>query len=642
MKKKFGGGLLGVIILAIFLFLGNLVNFEGGSQVEYDRNMQTTSYNTKIVVGEDSSYTVTEEISVDFLTSRHGIYRYIPVEGTSSWREGDEVKKLPFEAKVTDIRVSEAFEDYIEDGCQVLQIGDAEATVYGPHTYEISYCFRPRFQTKDYPCVYFNVFPGQWQNEIPAGSRFSVTFPKEVDASALQFYTGSYGSMEDGSAVAEVVIDGQTVSGTLKESLPLGTGLTLYARVGEGYFTALKAVSKVLWLPVILTLLLLAVVLFAFFRFGRDGEIIPSIQFQPPQGLDSACVGYIIDGQVQDKDVLSLLIYLADKGYLQILENEKGKITLQKLRDLPQDAPQWQQIVFQRLFEKKDMVSIGSLQYKFTDTIGAARESMKMYFSGKQGVYTTSSKVMRVIGFCLTPLPLVLFLAAAGQTAFWGVPAIILMLLGLWLLCYAVDNWYAEASSKRKLPVFAGIFLVCAALGFYGGIYLSNVRNSRIFDFRLNLAVAAAATVIMAVCTVFMKKRTSQCTEWMGYLVGLRDFIETAELARMEEMAKTHPEWFYHIIPYAYVFGLSDVFMKKLEGLELAPPQWYTTSRPYDRWDYYWFHRNLMRSMETTTQTLTMVKPAETKGGSLGRSISGGSSGGFSGGGFGGGGGGSW
>ena len=61
----------------------------------------------------------------------------------------------------------------------------------------------------------------------------------------------------------------------------------------------------------------------------------------------------------------------------------------------------------------------------------------------------------------------------------------------------------------------------------------------------------------------------------MGRLLGLRDFIETAELDRMKVIAQDNPNLFYHILPYAYVFGLSDVFMKKLDALKLPNPDLY-------------------------------------------------------------------
>ena len=100
---------------------------------------------------------------------------------------------------------------------------------------------------------------------------------------------------------------------------------------------------------------------------------------------------------------------------------------------------------------------------------------------------------------------------------------------------------------------------------------------------------------------------------------------------------------FYHILPYAYVMGLSEVFARKLKGLALAPPQWY--AGPYDQpggaFDYYVFHHHLMRDMDTATKALAVPEPPKSSDSGGGGGFSGGG-GGFSGGGFGGGGGGSW
>lgn len=49
--------------------------------ITYDSNMQTKKFDVDVKVGEDGSYTVTENIKVKFVNRRHGIYRYIPYKG---------------------------------------------------------------------------------------------------------------------------------------------------------------------------------------------------------------------------------------------------------------------------------------------------------------------------------------------------------------------------------------------------------------------------------------------------------------------------------------------------------------------------------------------------------------------------------
>ena len=45
--------------------------------------------------------------------------------------------------------------------------------------------------------------------------------------------------------------------------------------------------------------------------FGCDDQIIETIEFYPPEGLNSLDVGFLYKGRAENKDVTSLLIYLA-------------------------------------------------------------------------------------------------------------------------------------------------------------------------------------------------------------------------------------------------------------------------------------------------------------------------------------------
>lgn len=36
-----------------------------------------------------------------------------------------------------------------------------------------------------------------------------------------------------------------------------------------------------------------------------------------------------------------------------------------------------------------------------------------------------------------------------------------------------------------------------------------------------------------------------------------------------------HPTYFYDILPYTYVLGVSDKWIKKFEAISLAAPSWY-------------------------------------------------------------------
>lgn len=645
-----------LICLAIFLIcLGVAVSFaDGGSsaQVEYDDNMDTRDYQVSVKLTEDNSYLVTETISVDMLRPRHGIYRYLQKKGTSAAYDADgNLEKIPYYADVEILGANVPVETDERGSSYIMRLGDEDETVSGAQVYMLQYRFTPRFQTGDYSLAYYNLFPGSWQNEIPAGSSFSFTFPKDFEHEKLRLYGGEYGAADDASGLLELSWEGNTLTGTLKEKLPFLSGLTLFADLGEGYFTEVHQIPPVDTILLAAAAAVLVLTVLLYLLFGRDKPIITSVQFQPPEGLDSAAVGYIIDGSAENKDILSLIIYWADKGYLTIEQETKQKLFLCRTgKEFPSDAPDYARAFFERLFRDGDRVSLKSLQYKCAETVMASRKLVKREIDKKGGIYTGASRAARGICTCLGFIPMALFAGILTEYADLGNVRLVLywlavlcLLLGSLVFNHSVDSWYARSRETRTSLGGLGIGLVIASLVMMSAVYLVQVYRGEVFRFIPAFVAVLASSGVTVFLTAFMKQRTGQCVEWMGRLSGLREFIETAELDRLKVMAEENPEWFYHILPYTYVFGLSEIFASKLEDLALPAPEWYVSSVPgYPVWNYYYFHHALMHSMTRMNQTLTIAEPPKSSGGSSGLGGGFGGGGGFSGGGFGGGGGGSW
>lgn len=650
---------IGIVCLVMLSsFLEGRFNQTAG-KVEYDTAMETSDYRAEIQVGEDGSYTVTEDIHVEFLEPRHGIYRYIPNTGTVNYYDSDKnLKKVPYYGKIELLSANAPVKGEDSNGSKQFRMGREEGTVIGENEYLFSYRMTPQFQDKDYHDAYFNVFPGNWSNAIPKGSSFTITFPKDFDHSRLKFSWGKYGEVKDGSQILDLRWQDNTVTGTLRRSLKFQEGLTFYAPMEAGYFRVSDAMAIPQIFLASLAVAVLGIVAVLFLILGRDEKIYPSIQYQPPQGLDSAAVGFIIDGKAEDRDVISLILYWADQGLLRIEEKKESLLVFHKLRELPQDAPTYQRTMFNRMFSSGDSVSLNSLKHKFAPTISKVKTQIAEKYSAKGtgGIYTRSSVRARRVALLLCSLPFGIFMLVVGKITYTSVlrgalyVILWLMLLaGIGVFCYTVDRWYGRDRKEQILLAVCGLGISLTAVAVFAGSYLMRVLQGEVFNYLPALGIMCVATILMVLLTGFMKKRNRQCTEWMGRLVGLRDFIETAELSRIKTMAEEHPDWFYHVLPYAYIFGLSQVFAQKLKGLAIPAPEWYSTYRHYGYFDYYTFHGCMMHNMRTASQAMALPQPPAPSntgshhGGSGGGFSGGGfSGGGFSGGGFGGGGGGSW
>lgn len=657
MKIKNKSNILNIVIWVLFLLIaGNFgivsrIFSSSGNQtmVVEDQNMTTQNYHTEIEIQKDHSYLVSEQIDVDFLNARHGIYRYIPQKGViTELQEDGTLSEIPYYASFSKITSDEPLDVSSDNGNKVLRFGEEEEKVWGEQDYDFQYEVTP-ITSKGYPNVYYNIFPTGWQNEIPAGSSFTIAFPKDFEKDNFQIYYGAYGERMDGSKLVDLTWNGNTVTGTLLSPLPVGTGMTFFVPMEEGYFQSLHTAGGINGLLTGLNVAVLLILLVLFYIFGRDKRIIPSVQFHPPQGLDSAAVGYIVDGNVSDTDAMSLLLFWADQGYIRIRETKSKTLALTKMKELPDDAPQYAQTFFEGIFGKYapnlgDEVLVSKLKYKMAATFTTVKAEVAACYSHQ--VYTKASKIARAAALVLTCIPgfvLTGFLLRFTFTNALVLLLPVLYLIGVILFARTVDFWYSKAQNPRLMLGSVSVAMSVTSILAFVFVYGIGMLRGTILNLFPGILSAAFTSCAGLVLTGFMKKRTNQCVEWMGDLAGLREFIETAELERMKVIAEQSPHLFYHILPFAYVFGLTDLLLDKMRDLSLPAPDWYETRSASPYFDYYLMHRMMHEDLRAAATTISTPRPESVSGNHSGFSGgSGGSSGGFSGGGFGGGGGGSW
>lgn len=138
------------------------------------------------------------------------------------------------------------------------------------------------------------------------------------------------------------------------------------------------------------------------------------------------------------------------------------------------------------------------------------------------------------------------------------------------------------------------------------------------------------AVIILALFMFFGSKRTKAGNQVYGQILGFKEFIKKAELDRLKMLVEENPSYYYDIMPYAYVLGLSEQWIENFESMHMPEPDWYSGRDPFGDAVFY----SMVRSANACA-----TAPEASGGGSSGGGFSGG---GFSGGGSGGGGGGAW
>lgn len=535
-----------------------------------------TAYNVDINVNENNSFDITEHISTYFNEQRHGIFRTIPTRNQVKRTDGT---SHSVKAKIKNIKASENCDVSIENGNYVLQIGDADTYVEGEHDYTIKYTYMlSEDQNNGFDELYYNIIGDGWDTYIQ-NVTFKITMPKEFDKSKLGFSIGNYGTV--GTYDINYDVNDNIITGSVARTLQPNEAVTVRLELEDGYFYFNKTLYNFkLALLVAVPALLFIIVIILWSKFGKDKKAVQTVEFYPPNGMSSADIAFWQSGLIANNEKLTpLLIELANDGYIQIEEVEtkskkKSEFAITKLKDRYDGNDRAKEIFFNGLFKNgtRSKIYKSDLEDDFYLTLNIIRELYNKP-EKRHKVFEAKSLYMRILA---------------------------------WVLC--------------ALSVFAVLF-----------------NFSNLFDSSQKYILTLVGIIICIISFVFsffIRKRTDEAVDILGKINGFKNFLETAEKDKLEALVDDDPAYFYNILPYAYVLGVSDKWIKKFESIAVEPPQWYYGYCPYNYIVFSHFMRDTMNSASNAMVSMPV------QSGSGGSFSSGG--GGFAGGGSGGGGGGSW
>ena len=611
-----------------------------GTSFASSYDLEINDYDVNITINEDNSYFISEMIHVGFNNlDMHGIFRDIPTK--TYFGKPVNIKDLDVS---THNYSSERNGDFLS-----LRIGDKDIYVNPKETYNLNYLyFIGDDANAEMDEFYFNIIGPQW--EIPIhNTSFSVTLPKPFDPSNLNITSGYLESTDNTEVI--YVVEGNTINGELNRTLNPGESLTIALPLPEGYYSEVTPDGMFLnkltsyYNYIFPFLLLLAA--FLWFRYGRDEKIYPPVEFYPPEDLTPAEIGYIYDKSIDPYDITSMLVYWADKGYLKIIEEEEKvgfifkkditNVKLEKLKDLPSNAKQFEKTFFNELFDRysiNNTVDIRSLKNSFYVTLAKVKKELIKSFKDRN-FYSREGKIasffMTFIGITIIFLVFIgLFNTVNPYQP--GVAFVFALFLSIFGGLFFASSAHLISIVKTRFPiekvktVIAAIFTSLIPLLFVLGILII-LNAESVYWIGIGLAL------LIIFFAPYANKRTEIGREWLSHILGLKQFIESAEKNRILTLINDDPQYFYHVLPYAMVLGVTDKWAKQFEDILTSDPDWYQSgsNRPFST---AYFVSQINSSTQDVGRTLSSAPSSSGSGGSSGGGSSGGGSGGGGGGGW--------
>ncbi len=605
-----------------------------------DTNLEILEYSREITVRENNVYEIRDTMTVDFVApGQHGLRVDIPTRSEAVRVSNGRKYTNTYNLVVTDVYANGQFDTKKEGDMISLYIGDPNEEVSGVHTYEYGYTMDAGDDgTSAFDEFYFNLIDSKWAAPIDHFS-FTIHMPKDFDAAKVGFTTGQKGNTGYNQDAVKYQVDKTTISGEITQRVAPYESFTIRLELPQGYYVGVRNAADGVMPCLFAGAAIMALALVLFFTSGKRKRELQTVEFNPPEGMNSADVGYIVDGVVEDKDAVSLLIYWADQGNISIIQEDKKKLSFEKLKDLPDTANDYERILFDKMFAKGNRISIADMQYEFSSTIAAAKERIKdKYEMPENRVFTKKSVGLEKLVCALAPLPVIIALAfSVYSLSLEGIAAVIggviAWVIG-WVIssaiCMNVHKMRSEKLLSKTGSIIGWSIVTILYLAFTG-----------LFNFELFggwLLLPALFTLGMILLAPAMRRRTEKGAQWSGRILGLKHFIETVEAEKLKMLVEDDPQYFYHILPYAYVLGVTDKWAKQFESIAVEPPGWYYGYNG-SVFTTIWFASMLNHSLYQTQVNMTS-QPNSGGGGIGGGGGFGG--GGFSGGGIGGGGGGSW
>lgn len=489
-----------MILLPIIVYKINDKNIKNNNSY-ISSDFEIENYNIVLDVDKDSRIDVTENITINIPNSLkiNGIYKSIPL--WQKYYDNDSEKKMKVE--ITNLRAigEKIYLNKTNDSIGIKVGSERTTTDSGTHTYTIKYRYNMgKDLNKKIDELVFNVFDNYDNTSINKIS-ITVNMPENItDTEKIYFFDKDQNITNN----IKYYIEGKTINAELDKYI-LKNSITLKMSLPDGYFIGSTYTYGFISLIICISLIAISIINYILWKkYGKNYEKkCQTVEFYPPEDFDSAQIGYIYGVKSIKKLTASLIIGLASKGYISIEEIEKNKYKIINIGSKRNDMKKLsitEQIVYIELFRNGNE-NILSEDKSFANVFNKINTTLENSIDKK--INDIKARKVSFIAYGL------LFASIIA-----------------WIISYL----YVKDIEPKFEWLYVASFISIFATGFF---------------------------------SIIMERKTTYGEMIIAKVLGFRNYLNVAEKNEIEVMAEKDPNYFYNILPYAYVLGIS----KKWIGL---------------------------------------------------------------------------
>lgn len=348
-----------------------------------------------------------------------------------------------------------------------------------------------------------------------------------------------------------------------------------------------------------ISVLFVSIALQIWNKYGKDNKTKEKLEYYPPTEFNSAELGYIYKDADVSKSIVSLLIELANEGYLRIEDIPPDKESISnynfriiKIKEYDR-FDKCKKTFFNELFKLSNstnftnmgecFVTPKDLAYNFNPTIIEIKKHINdtkendIYEADANKKKRSVLAVMFLIGLLIV-LP---FMEDEGLLSS-GIVSIFVFIIAVnsFIKKFFMKDQIKSSKSKN--------IMVNLILGFLCVYFIIEV----LYDYGVmplvTYIVGVICIAIINVIYINMSKRTPYGDSVFESINGFKRFFETAEKEQLEKLIQQNQEYMYKILPCVYVLGLLDIWISKFVILNIESPSWYNSynKKPFQDFIY--------------------------------------------------------
>lgn len=553
-----------------------------------NRNYYIEKYDANIVVHENNVIDYKEDIDVKYNKKKNYFYRKIPINNHVE-------SYVDTIAKVSDISVSHSYVSSLEGGYNVLKIGDSNHFMRDSEHIEISFSHNlgvDYFKGKD--ILYINIFDGSYdvgRNNLT----FNIELPTKIEANEIKFAKNGKNVTND----IKFTVKDNIISGSI-ESLDFEESLALIIDLPDGYFkntdSNIDAFLTIMMVgPTIIMLLGVIISFFMVIKKRKSNKKSIKINLDELNPLE---IGYANNEKIANKDIVSLVFSLANKGYIRVKKIENDEFVLINKKKYDGDNG-LERVFFESLFNGKKGFSEEELYLSNNNCFESVRKYLKLGSKNKlYDTYLNKYAFMLILSIIsmliITVIPLKVF---DEVNVIWGSVLSVITYIIILVIILGESTILEKILAILCLTLFGGsvmYFLVLPAL-LEHYIYL------------LFYGIGLLSIFIIVLVYKSLSKRTFYGDSLKHKSEVLKNMLQTmnAESLNKElglEMA------YYELLPYSYVLGVSDILNQKYSLCEgIKCPFWFIG----EELDYDEFYKYIKRIYPRITYSLEVKNKGE-------------------------------